>query len=430
MSLLFLPDIVGMLVLMCVLGWFRKRHRDERVDGWLLGLYFILVEMVASSILHGSRWLPHVTHIIALNAYLLAAVSFGWAARRDLLPGTSHLPHFVLPAIPMFLLATTFGLGVTSSTPYSAITGVSLVSGAAYLLFVAKLRLGPRLRLMSIHLVIWLPMLYLAVSHETRWVVYWGMACLYLLVAYSFQRWTRPECIGAWVIMVGFGIWAVCFLAYPLAHAHPYAESIVEQVWNIQKFFVVIGMLLVLLEDETQRRKSEALHDALTGLPNRRLFDDRLAQALERSRRSGLSSAVFAIDLNGFKEVNDTFGHQEGDLVLIRVAEQLKRKVRGADTIARCGGDEFCVVVNDLTRPENCGRIAETLRSAIQSVEVPGERRHLGGSIGFAVFPEDAEDVQSLYQLADLRMYAEKRLGQNAAQDEDLTIETEDLEPR
>lgn len=403
-----------MLVLMSVLGWFRNRHRDERVDAWLLGLMFILVEMIAASIMHGSGWVPAVTRVVGLDSYLLAAVMFGWAARRDLLPGTSHLPQFLLPAAPLLLLTTLYGLNL-ALTPvlirvFILVIVASVLLGLVYLLFLMRTRMRVRSLLVMIHLTMWLPMLYFATSGGVRDVVYWGLACLYVLVAFSFRRQARAETIGPWVIMVSFVIWAMCFLAYPLAEPHALREGLIEQIWNMQKFFVVIGMLLVLLEDETKRRKDEAMHDSLTGLPNRRLFDDRLMLALERSRRTGLSAALFAIDLNGFKAVNDTLGHQTGDLVLQRVAERLKRKVRGADTVARVGGDEFLVVVNDLLRPENCKKIAEALKMAIEAVSVPGEEDlEIGGSVGYAVFPEDALEASLLFELADTRMYEEKK---------------------
>jgi diguanylate cyclase (GGDEF)-like protein len=124
-----------------------------------------------------------------------------------------------------------------------------------------------------------------------------------------------------------------------------------------------------------------------------------------------LGTAVFIIDLNGFKGVNDTYGHAMGDVLLKRVADRLKRKVRGADTVARCGGDEFNVVVNDLARPENCHRIADALRAAIEAVNLPAPASHvrLRGSVGWAVFPDDAAHGADLCQLADMRMYEDKR---------------------
>ena len=412
MDLVSLPDIGGMLVLMCVLLWFRSRNEVERVDGWLLGLTLILIEMIASAIIHGSGILPLLTHVVSLDAYLLAAVAFGWAARQDLLPDAEHIPFFLLPAAPLLMLATIYGLNVTSVRPYLLINAGSVVFGLVYLLFFLRLRPRARALLVLVHLLIWAPMLYLSANGDIHRVVYWGLGCLYILVALSFRSRLRFNRIGVWVIMVSFLVWALCFLVYPNVEGSAYNVGIVEQIWNLQKFFVVIGMLLVLLEDEMQRRKDEAMHDALTGLPNRRLFEDRLELALQRSRRSGVSMALFVIDLNGFKEINDSFGHQMGDAVLTRVADRLKRKTRAADTIARCGGDEFFIIVNDLSRKENCIRIAESLRSEIESVTLPGqEHLRLSGSIGYAVFPDEANEEKALCALADHRMYAEKQAG-------------------
>jgi diguanylate cyclase (GGDEF)-like protein len=400
-----------MLVLMGVLGWFRNRQRDDRVDTWLLGLTFILVEMIASAMIRGSGLLPAITHTVALDSYLLAALTFGWAARRDLMPGSTYWRHFLLPAIPLFALATLFGAGISAATAFVAIPAATAAFGLVYLLFFSRIRRLLLSLLVLIHLATWLPMLVLGLRGEPREEVYWGLSCLYLLVAASFRRRARRETIGTWVIVVAFVIWAICFLVYPVAAYRTYLDAVIEQVWNIQKFFVVIGMLLVLLEDETQRRRDEAMHDALTGLPNRRLFEDRLEVAIKRSKRSGVRSAVFAIDLNGFKEVNDTYGHQMGDRVLKSVASRLKRSVRGADTVARCGGDEFQVIVNDLTRLENCKRIEAALRLAIAGVEIPRVAGlKMSGSIGFAVFPDEAEHPQTLCQLADARMYEDKRM--------------------
>jgi diguanylate cyclase (GGDEF)-like protein len=303
-----------------------------------------------------------------------------------------------------------FGWGWAFYRLFAFVIVVCLTMGLVYLLFLVRTRMRLRSLLVLIHLFMWLPMLYFATEDRMLLAVYWGLACLYLLVALSFRRRARADAVGPWVIMISFMIWAMCFLAYPAAQGHAASEGLIEQTWNIVKFFVVIGMLLALLEDETQRRRDEALHDPLTGLPNRRLFEDRVLQAFERSRRTGLSAGLFAIDLNGFKAVNDTLGHLTGDLILKRVAERLKRKVRGADTVARVGGDEFVIVVNDLARPENCTKIAEALRAAIEGVSVPGtEGLRIGGSVGYAIYPEDALDSLTLLELADARMYEEKK---------------------
>jgi diguanylate cyclase (GGDEF)-like protein len=410
MNLQALPDIAGMVILMGVLDWLRRKHRDASVDLWILGLAFILLEAIAVAIMHGSQAFSRAAHAVALDSYLLAAVTFGWAAREDLLPGPSALPLFLPPAVPLLAMTTIYGLGFPVGTAYIDIAGVSLVLGVIYILFFVRGSWGFRARLATIHLVIWAPMTWMAARGQLRWLIYWGLACLYLLVALSFRKRVRRGGIGGIVIVIGFVVWAGCFLAHPVVRDLTFYNAIVSEVWTMQKFFVTIGMLLVLLEDQTTRLEKEAMHDPLTGLPNRRLFDDRLVQALERARRTGKSAAVFVVDLNDFKLVNDTLGHRTGDLVLMRTGTFLKSKIRGSDTLARCGGDEFNVIVNDLTRAEDCERIAEALRGAVAAVDVPvGAKIPLSASVGYAVFPDDVSDPGELCELADVRMYKDKR---------------------
>ncbi len=407
MNYLSLPDIAGMLIMMGVLLWLRREYRDSRVDLWMIGLTFILIESIAVAVLRSKAY-TQITHVIALDAYVLAGVTFGWAARKDLLPGKRKIPLSILPATPLFVLATIYGFDVTKTAPYLYVGFASLVVGLLYNLFAVRTGVPYRLGLVALHAGIWVPILYFAEHGLLRWLVYWGLACLYLLVALSFRELIRSDRLGGIVIVAGFGIWAMCFFLHPIVRGTGW-NGIVSQVWDMQKFFVILGMVLVLLEEQTRRRQDEAMHDPLTALPNRRLFDDRLAQALERSRRTGMSTALFALDLNNFKEVNDTHGHMTGDMVLIQTADALRSKVRVSDTLARCGGDEFSVIVNDLARREDCERIVEALRTAIEGVRLPeGEPSHLSAGIGYALFPEDAKGAVSLCEIADARMYGQK----------------------
>jgi diguanylate cyclase (GGDEF)-like protein len=303
-----------------------------------------------------------------------------------------------------------YGFDIFVSRAYLILGAASLVLGVLYIvLFLTGGRIF-KARLLGIHIILWTPIAWMAAQSEFRLLVYWGLACMYVLVAVSFRRRIRRGGIGGLVIVTGFIVWALCFLTHPFVRNLPFYNDLTEQLWTMQKFVVIIGMLLLLLEDQTRRLQDEAMHDPLTGLPNRRLFDDRLVQALSRARRTGLSAAVFALDLDNFKQINDTHGHRSGDLVLIRAGQVLKSKIRSSDTIARCGGDEFNVIVNDLTRPSDCERIAEALRAAVAAVELPiGARFPLRGSVGYAVFPDDVAEPGELCELADIRMYKDKR---------------------
>jgi diguanylate cyclase (GGDEF)-like protein len=409
MILLTLPDIIGMMILMGVLAWARTKYRDQSVDLWLLGMAFVLGESVAVAIYKNTHLLHASMHVIALDMYLLAAVTFGAASRQDLLPGRLRVPFFLLPALPMFLIATMYGFEVTSPGFYRIAVAVSLVLGCLYILWAVPGRTKYKTGLLAIHVAMWLPMFLMAMQGGLRWIVYWGLGCLYLLVAASFRNRVRRDGIGGLVIVSGFVFWAMCLLLHPMVRNLPIYEDVLGQIWNMQKFFVIIGMLLVLLEDQTRRREDEAMHDSLTGLPNRRLFDDRLAQALERSRRLGTNTVLFALDLDGFKQINDLHGHRGGDRVLQLAATRLREKIRSSDTLARCGGDEFCVIVSDVVRVEDCKTIAENLRSAVAAVAVDsGGRYQLSCSVGYAQFPQDASDAASLYERADSEMYRDK----------------------
>lgn len=174
------------------------------------------------------------------------------------------------------------------------------------------------------------------------------------------------------------------------------------------------------LEDITERKEYTeriihmATHDALTDLPNLRLAKDRLSMAIRRSKRSGHALAAMFVDLDGFKMVNDTYGHDAGDAVLREVGERLRAGVRDVDTVARIGGDEFLLLVTELTAPENAAEIGKKLVESIAlPIVLPRCQAHVGVSIGIAFFPNCAGDVESLIQAADEAMYKVKSAGKN-----------------
>lgn len=162
---------------------------------------------------------------------------------------------------------------------------------------------------------------------------------------------------------------------------------------------------------ELDALRYQALHDPLTDLPNRALLEDRVEQAILGARRSGGRFAVLALDLNGFKAVNDTLGHQSGDIALQRITERLRRTLRESDTIGRLGGDEFSVLLPG-TGEQGAAVVAHQLLGVFHGpVDVEGRPVQLGASIGIAVFPDDAGDLTSLFAHADRAMYAAKRQG-------------------
>ncbi|MBA4741978.1 MAG: EAL domain-containing protein [Azoarcus sp.] len=158
-------------------------------------------------------------------------------------------------------------------------------------------------------------------------------------------------------------------------------------------------------------------HDALTGLPNRLLLTDRLNVAMTASRRTGKRLALMFMDLDRFKNVNDVFGHDGGDLVLKEVAARLLGGVRASDTISRQGGDEFLVVLPEIDSDDDAARVAEKLLAAVLApFQLYGTEVVLGASIGIVCFPDNGEDVETLLRNADVAMYAAKEQGRGRYQ--------------
>jgi diguanylate cyclase (GGDEF)-like protein/PAS domain S-box-containing protein len=170
--------------------------------------------------------------------------------------------------------------------------------------------------------------------------------------------------------------------------------------------------------DITERKRAEqemlrlATTDGLTGLANRGLLRDRMQQALAHDRRVGEHAALLFIDLDHFKAVNDSFGHDMGDRLLVELAHRLRSSVRGEDTVARQGGDEFIVFLPSISKPDDAGVLAEKLQRVLsQPLVIDGRELYVGGSIGVAVFPDDGTDVDSLLKRSDAAMYQAKEGG-------------------
>ncbi len=175
-----------------------------------------------------------------------------------------------------------------------------------------------------------------------------------------------------------------------------------------------------ILRDVTERALAEekiwhnAHHDLLTGLPNRRLFLDRLEQEVKHAKRSSLPLSVLFMDLDGFKEINDSLGHEAGDRLLFEVAERLSGCVREEDTVARLGGDEFTVILTGAHQREDVEHVAQTVIDALaRPFHLAQKSVRISASIGISRYPQDAAMPVALLQAADQAMYEAKRSGSN-----------------
>lgn len=252
---------------------------------------------------------------------------------------------------------------------------------------------------------------------------------------YEFFKVKPEETVGQFIYDLGDKQWNISKLRELLETILP--QQTAFDNYEVEHDFVTIGrrtlllnarqierevgkerIILLAIEDITERKKYEekiqlmAFHDSLTGLPNRKLFSDRLGIVLAQAKRNKKKVGIVMLDLDNFKDVNDTFGHDVGDTLLKAVAERLSGTLRKSDTVARFGGDEFVLIFPDM----------EVIEEAIQVVQKIIDRFHkpflidthqlvVTTSIGIAVYPNDGMDEEILMKNADIAMYQAKQAG-------------------
>ncbi|MCP4595489.1 EAL domain-containing protein [Neptuniibacter sp.] len=185
---------------------------------------------------------------------------------------------------------------------------------------------------------------------------------------------------------------------------------------NETDYFIAVFSDISNLKESQRKVEFLATHDPLTGLPNRNLFQDRLDSALARSKRDESSLAVLFIDLDNFKSINDTLGHDVGDRLLVEVSGRLQAVVRDIDTVSRLGGDEFTVIITECGPADVQDVSSRILSDLTEPVDLDGRKIFASASIGIAMYPEDGEDSNGLLKSADTAMYKAKESGRNRFQ--------------
>jgi diguanylate cyclase (GGDEF)-like protein len=370
----------------------------------------IVLHFVASLLDQALGLAGAVANCVAIAALADAGILFSYASvphRKDL---SSRL---MLAAL---LTTTTIYSCLSCISPAAdwALNPIAVLQGALPLTIalLSARRLHHPLRWIIVVINVSLAVYLLAVQHRpdgADMALNGLLFAVYLSCALHFGFSYKRATAGALLTIAGFLLWASVFVVAPILFARFPGSHIESEVWNLPKYVVAVGMILLLLEDQLAHNRYLALHDELTGLPNRRLFLDRLTQALERARRTDTKAALLVIDLDRFKQVNDSFGHHTGDVLLQQVAHAFSGRVRRSDTVARTGGDEFSIIIENPADVSSAHQIAETLMCQLNaSMDVEGHSIRVGASVGVALFPDDATNVEALRVAADLRMYDTK----------------------
>ena len=420
-----IPELIAIIWMVVVLARLRGREPGDQIHLWIFGLILFVVEGIARYIYlrHTSAIVHSLTHVIALDAYFLAGMAFFQSAlgRQRLLP---HSDLYVfLCAIPHLALLTMYGSNVRSVAAclVVAVFGLIVSMGSAVIFRRSSIHL-------ICHAIVWLPIMFAVCVSSFRYMAYLSLFFAYLAAAIAFFITVPAERRGRAVVVAAFCIWSLCFLSHPwTAEKHASWLPVADDIWDLQKFFVMFGLLIVSLEEQSAANQYQAVHDSLTGLPNRRLFDDRLEQAIARANRNKSRLILFNMDLDDFKQINDTLGHEAGDEVLREVSRRLLSVKREMDTLARMGGDEFYLLINDFhlspgisfeesgaAVSEQAKRLTQVFRDAVETAEcivsVNNAKTDIACrlSIGSVVYPDEANDRRALVRLADEKMYRDK----------------------
>ena len=435
MDLLLLPDFIAIALLVYVLLRIRGPRRDGVIGLWSAALLLILLEAVSRIVygMHTARVIHLAAHALALDAYGTAGALFLLSASHALRRVPRGSLFLCLNVLPHLMLFTAYGFESHVESLYWGIAACGMLAG-----LLSPLLLPNPSPLYFAFAGIWLPLLLCFRHGDYRSAAYICLFFLYGISALFFARSLPNRNHGKIAVVGGFSTWALCFLTHPwIATFRPQWLQLAGHLWDMQKFIITVGLLLVLLDDQVRSNEWLALHDGLTGLPNRRLFEDRLQHALLNAERTRSRLAIFMLDLDGFKQINDTLGHDAGDLLLKGISGNLLEALRRSDTLARLGGDEFTLIAADLDgslgrRMEpfdgtglpgiacaaaHMPQVQRILTVMAQAAEVPidlgdahgGRVIGVSASIGVVIYPDEATTAASLMKLADQRMYQSKR---------------------
>lgn len=404
-----LPDLAAVGLLAGTFATVARRSHAQVSVWWLAGWFMIALHYVGFLFVFTPGQLGTVALFIGIVSFAWAGILFMWAS----VPTRQNRSNHWMLAILLATNTLYIDIIAINPAPLWALVPAAILLGALPLT-VAVLNLHNRqnspLRWVTVAIYCSLSVFLLAFEgrpgtgpeialNAVLFTVYF-CCCVHFRFAY------RPATSGSFLTIAGFFAWSMVFVMAPMIRTFLPDLHLETEVWNLPEYVVAAGMILLLLEQQIEHNHYLALHDELTGLPNRRLFQDRLMRSLERSRRTGSKTALLLIDLDHFKHVNDTLGHHAGDQVLKRVGGIFSGRIRRSDTVARTGGDEFSIILDEPITRADAELVAKSLSDLIHEPFVVADQTiQVGASVGIAVFPDDAADAEGLCIAADRKMY-------------------------
>ena len=407
-DLSYLPHIFALSVFIAA---FRPlvRRVGAHVNLWFLGWAFLLAHYIAELFATFPHGWGLAAHLIALWGLDLCGLAFVVAAATTSIYRIDPVVTVEM-GVPILLQAALATFGVRQPALLLAASGLFLVPGV-HMLVARRYRHRPIVVLNAAFAVFGLILLPMSIANPTM-VANGALSLLFLSAAYLYFLSTPRVTRGVVAAVAGLAGWG---LTYPLnavmvrffPDVHP-ARALLE----LPQYLIIAGIILTLLEEHVLRTERMAMHDPLTDLPNRRLFEERLVATMEEARLSRTTIACLVIDVDNFKTINDTLGHSAGDQLLRALSVRLSWHMSPRDILARTGGDEFTALLAGVTDEHHLRFIASAMMSAASvPIMIDGRSVDVRISVGIALSPDHADDVESLRRAADEAMYSAKRRG-------------------
>ncbi len=396
-----LPTLAAMLILIAALLLLQRRSPRIAIGSWLLALGLLFSSQMSWYFTwYGTKFYAPA-HTYRLCVDLLTGMALLLFTGRPLTQLPKGQLVLLWNIVPLLVLEVLYGMEIFRPVPY-----LFCAAGGALVSIMVAVLLRRGWTIPAVQVVAWGAIAWFCSEGNYRAGAYIGLGITYAAAALHIWFRLRKGSLGRLGIVGSLSMWSFSFLVHPWILGTRF-RGLGDEIWDMQKFWITMAMLIFLLEEEISENAQLALHDQLTGLPNRRLMEQRLLEAVGLGR-----ATVLLMDVDGFKEINDSMGHLAGDEILCKAAARLSSLLEEGETLARLGGDEFLII---------SAREADVVSSAIAGafrepvVLGDGSRVQVGISVGSSAFPEDARDATDrdalhyLLQAADRRMYGLKR---------------------